>query len=205
MHLPEQRKAALRRIEMELDEADEMVSQMEIEVQGIPQALRPAYAARIKGAKAELARSKKAAKDTHAAAGRSELLGGGAHAHSDDPYGVDTDDRTRLLAGTATLEDGSRRLRESERIALETEQTGASILATLGRQREQIVNARETVRVRARPDVCTRAHGRTAQLGGHLDRTRERDAEGHDPQVGAVMAGCRARADAHAGCTSSAW
>jgi vesicle transport through interaction with t-SNAREs protein 1 len=129
---------------MELDEADEMVSQMEIEVQGIPQALRPAYTARIKAAKADLARSKRAAKDVHAQAGRSELLGGRAGASpSDDPY--DASDRTRLLQGTATLEDGSARLRESERIALETEATGASILATLGRQREQIVNARETV------------------------------------------------------------
>jgi vesicle transport through interaction with t-SNAREs protein 1 len=74
----EQRKAALRRIEMELDEADEMVSQMEIEIQGIPQALRPGYAARIKSAKAELAKGKKAAKDVHTQAGRSELLGRGA-------------------------------------------------------------------------------------------------------------------------------
>jgi hypothetical protein len=75
--IPEQRKTALRRIEMELDEADEMVSQMEIEIQGIPQALRPGYAARIKTAKAELLKGKKVVKDTHANAGRSELLGRG--------------------------------------------------------------------------------------------------------------------------------
>jgi vesicle transport through interaction with t-SNAREs protein 1 len=58
---------------------------------------------------------------------------------------VDNDQRTRLLAGTSTLEDGSRRLADSQRIALETEAQGADILRNLGRQREQIVNARETV------------------------------------------------------------
>jgi vesicle transport through interaction with t-SNAREs protein 1 len=60
---------------MELDEADEMVSQMEIEIQGIPQALRPGYTNRIKTAKADLARAKKSAKDVHTQAGRAELLG----------------------------------------------------------------------------------------------------------------------------------
>jgi len=141
----EQRKAALRRIEMELDEADEMVSQMEIEIQGIPQALRPGYTNRIKTAKADLARAKKSAKDVHTQAGRAELLGtrGSAMSPSDDPY--DASDRTRLLQGTATLEDGSRRLQDSQRIALETEEVGADILRSLGRQREQIVNARETL------------------------------------------------------------
>ncbi|OBZ74513.1 hypothetical protein A0H81_05811 [Grifola frondosa] len=50
-------KAALRRVEMELDEADEMVSQMEIEIQG------------------RLARYKKLSKDMHAQLSRADLLG----------------------------------------------------------------------------------------------------------------------------------
>ncbi|KAI0743168.1 vesicle transport v-snare protein vti1 [Daedaleopsis nitida] len=143
----EQRKAALRRVEMELDEADEMVSQMEIEIQGIPQSLRPSYQSRIKASKADLQRYKKLSKDLHAQASRAELLsrpGMGGTPTSDEPYGA-TSDRTRLLAGTALLEDGSRRLQDSQRIALETEEQGTDILRSLRGQREQIQNARDTL------------------------------------------------------------
>ncbi|KAI0659443.1 vesicle transport v-snare protein vti1 [Cubamyces menziesii] len=141
----EQRKAALRRVEMELDEADEMISQMEIEIQGIPQSLRPSYQSRIKASKADLQRYKKLSKEQHTQLSRSELLSRpGVSATSDEPYGA-TSDRTRLLAGTSLLEDGSRRLLESQRIALETEEQGADILRSLRGQREQIQNARDTL------------------------------------------------------------
>jgi vesicle transport through interaction with t-SNAREs protein 1 len=67
---------------------------------------------------------------------------------SDDPY---TDDpssyssRARLLQGTETLQDGSRRLDNAHRIALETEDVGADILRNLRGQREQIEHTRDTV------------------------------------------------------------
>ncbi|KAI6034245.1 snare region anchored in the vesicle membrane C-terminus-domain-containing protein [Pisolithus microcarpus] len=126
----EQRKAALRRADMELEEADEMVSQMEIEIQGIPQSIKPQYQTHL-----------------HSQFSRTELLASPGRAGtptSDEPYGS-TSDRTRLLAGTATLEDGTRRLQDSHRIALETEDQGAEILVNLRAQREQIENARDTL------------------------------------------------------------
>ena len=122
---------------------------MEIEIQGIPQSMRSSYQARIKASKADLQRYKKLSKELHAQASRAELLarpGMGGAPTSDEPYGS-TSDRTRLLAGTALLEDGSRRLMESQRIALETEEQGADILRSLRGQREQIQNSRDTVRV----------------------------------------------------------
>lgn len=140
----EQRKTALRRVEMELDEADEMVSQMEIEIQGIPQSLKPSYQTRIKSSKSELQRCKKLAKDLHAQVSRADLLGSRAFTPTDEPYGPSSD-RTRLLAGTTLLEDGSRRLLDSQRIALETEEQGADILRNLRGQREQIQNSRDTL------------------------------------------------------------
>jgi len=144
----EQRKTALRRVEMELDEADEMVSQMEIELQGMPQSIKPQYQARIKTAKTDLTRFKKLSKELHAQLTRSDLMGGAGGrpigpSSADDPYG--TSDRTRLLAGTALLEDGTKRLQDSQRIALETEEQGADILSNLRRQREQIENTRDTL------------------------------------------------------------
>ncbi|KAF7301368.1 t-SNARE coiled-coil-like proteiny domain-containing protein [Mycena indigotica] len=143
----EQRKASLRRAEMELDEADEMVSQMEIEIQGIPQSIRPQYQTRLRTAKADLSRYKKQYKDVHAQLARSALLSSSSnHTNftSDEPYGA-ASDRTRLLAGTAVLEDGSKRLQDSHRIALETENQGADILMNLRQQREQIINSRDTL------------------------------------------------------------
>ena len=121
---------------------------MEIEIQGIPQSIRPQYQSRIRSSKADLARFKKVSREMHAQASRADLFarGGGAPATSDEPYG--TSDRGRLLAGTTILEDGSRRLQESQRIALETEEQGADILRSLIGQREQIENARNTVRQR---------------------------------------------------------
>jgi len=117
---------------------------MEIELQGMPQSIKPQYQARIKSAKADLTRFKKLSKELHTQLTRSDLLGGVVGPSSaDDPYG--TSDRTRLLAGTALLEDGTRRLQDSQRIALETEEQGADILTNLRRQREQIENSRDTV------------------------------------------------------------
>ncbi|KAG9219111.1 hypothetical protein CCMSSC00406_0001521 [Pleurotus cornucopiae] len=159
----DQRKASLRRVEMELDEADEMasrsqidcdscsfigpqVSQMEIEIQGIPQSIRAQYQSRLRTAKADLARYKKLFKDSQAQVARSDLFSSkaGGFSSSDDPYS-DNSDRSRLLAGTSLLEDGSKRLQESHRIALETEDQGAEILMNLRTQREQIENSRNTL------------------------------------------------------------
>jgi len=144
----EQRKLTLRRVEMELDEADEMVSQMEIEIQGVPQSVRPQYHTRLRSAKADLSKYKKLLAESRSQFARSALLsstkqsGNSDYSSSDDPYG--SSDRTRLL-GTMLLEDGTRRLQESQRIALETENQGADILSNLRIQREQIENSRNTL------------------------------------------------------------
>ena len=128
---------------------------MEIEIQGIPQSIRPTYQSRIRASKADLARYKKLSREMHAQASRADLFTSSSRgpATSDEPYGSSSD-RARLLAGTTVLEDGTRRLQESQRIALETEEQGADILRSLVGQREQIENARNTVRV-CRPNaIC---------------------------------------------------
>ena len=61
---------------------------------------------------------------------------------SDDPYGENSD-RTRLLAGTQSLEESTRRLENSQRVALETEDIGSDILRSLRVQREQIEHSRD--------------------------------------------------------------
>jgi len=129
-----------------LDSSNIQVSQMEIEIQGIPQSIRSQYEIRLRSAKAELARYKKLLQEQHAQLARVDLLSSSQKtlSTSDDPYGTN-DGRAHMLAGTSLLEDGTRRLQQSQRVALETEDQGAEILMNLRSQREQIENARNTV------------------------------------------------------------
>jgi vesicle transport through interaction with t-SNAREs protein 1 len=121
---------------------------MEIEIQGVPRSMKSQYQARLKVIKADLTRCRKLSEDLRSQLARSELLPSrtilDGWPSSDEPYGS-TGDRTRLLAGMDILSDGSRRLLESQAIALETEEQGADILRSLRGQREQIENARDTV------------------------------------------------------------
>ncbi|KAJ9476115.1 t-SNARE VTI1 [Pseudozyma hubeiensis] len=146
----EAKKSTLRRAEMELEEADEVISQMDIEVQGFPQSVRSRYSVQIRGFKQEVQALTKEVR-----AGLSSSSGGsrGAYdpAYADDDADLEAADsatanRQRLLQGTASLEDGTRRLEESSRLALETEDLGADILRDLRSQREQIENSRDTLR-----------------------------------------------------------
>lgn len=88
-------------------------------------------------------------KDIRLESQRGELLSGSGYPNADDPYSDDPSaysSRTRLLQGTERLEDGSRRLDNAQRIALETEDVGAEILRNLRGQGEQIAHTRDTVR-----------------------------------------------------------
>ncbi|KAF5338046.1 hypothetical protein D9758_014253 [Tetrapyrgos nigripes] len=142
----EQRKATLRRVELDLDSADDLISQLEIEVQGIPASIRPQFSSRLKQAKIDMNRTKRLAKDMHNQVSRGDLLGPNKRFNmsSDSPYD-DANERTRLLAGHERLNDASRRLQDSTRLALETEDAGADILRALHIQGEQIANARGTL------------------------------------------------------------
>lgn len=139
----EQRKAVVRRVEMELDEADELISQMEVEIHGMPASIRSQYAARVKTSKTELNRWKATTKEVHTAAARDALLARGGTAISDDPYQGAISDRTRLLAGTQSLEQSTQRLENAQRVALESEDIGTDILRSLRVQREQIEHSRD--------------------------------------------------------------
>ncbi|KAF5379309.1 hypothetical protein D9757_007664 [Collybiopsis confluens] len=135
----EQRKATLRRVEIELDEADDIISQLELEIQGIPVSIRAQYTQRLKQVKLDLNRLKKVAKDSHSHLTRANLQLD-SPSRSDDPYDERADERNRLLSGHQVLADGSGRLDNSARLALETEDLGADILRNLRVQREQIQN-----------------------------------------------------------------
>jgi len=145
----EQRKSSLKRGESELDEAEEIISQMEIELPSMPVSIRNNYSTRLATSKQDLQKVKRTLKDTQRETQRSELLGGGRRGDPglrDEPYSdSDYDQRARLLQGTEILDDGSRRLENAHKIALETEDVGADILRNLRGQREQIEHTRDTL------------------------------------------------------------
>jgi vesicle transport through interaction with t-SNAREs protein 1 len=147
------------------------VSQLEVEIQGIPLSIKAPYTGRLKQAKADLMKYKRLSKDLHSQAARTDLLGGHkpATAGSDDPYDEQSD-RTRLLVGTESLNDGSRRITESTSIALETEAHGADILRTLRGQRDQIENSRNMVYLHVRPTISVNPLFQLHTADTHVDR-----------------------------------
>ncbi|ORY05844.1 V-snare-domain-containing protein [Basidiobolus meristosporus CBS 931.73] len=139
----EERKASIRATERELEEADEIVEQMEMEVFNLPQASRTRFQARLRGYKSELGNLKRDLKRISSSSGeREELLLGHTTLDLDS---VSMDQRARLLSGTERLSDSSRRLQDSHRLALETESVGVGILNDLRGQREQIQHTRDTL------------------------------------------------------------
>lgn len=135
----EPRKAAISRAERALEEANDLIGQMRLEKSNIPGNLKSKYNARFRNFEHDLDTIKR--KLESYTNDRSKLFG---DRYTDDP---DTDaqlqQRQQLLSGTDRLNRSSNRLRESQRLALETEQIGAGTLSDLHQQREQITNTRE--------------------------------------------------------------
>ena len=156
---------------------DEQISQLEIEVQGIPASIRGQYTTQLRQAKNELIRYQKIHKESLATMAPADFVpgtkGSGSVGTSDDPFG----ERTRLLAGAEILEDESRQIVNSTRIVFETETYGGDILKGLQGQREQIENARDAVSCHFSPSV---AHAITniscelqiQMLTGHMGKFR---------------------------------
>ena len=111
---------------------------MELELASLPSSERTKFQPRYKNCKSDHERLKSTFKQALSQDNdRTELLGDGP----DDADVMSFDQRNRLLVGTHRLNDASRRLEDSHRVALETEQIGISTLETLRSQREQITRA----------------------------------------------------------------
>lgn len=115
---------------------------MRIEKQNIPSAQKSKINTRFRNHQSDIDTSLRTL--TSLTSDRSALFGS---RYTDDPESGDPhlEQRQQLLRGTERLERSSGRLRESQRIALETEEIGANTLADLGRQRETIVHTRQTL------------------------------------------------------------
>ncbi|BGP54459.1 t-SNARE VTI1 [Rhodotorula sphaerocarpa] len=153
----DERRSAFRRIERELEEADEIVEQMAVEVQTADRD-KPALQAKLKEHKVALARHKSSLKSLLSSADRDDLLGAPPGSKADHVALDVEDDRTnspalsqaaaqrsKLLSGSDKLADGQRRLEESHRVALQTEDVGSTILRDLRGQRDVLEHTRDTL------------------------------------------------------------
>ncbi|KAK7544122.1 t-SNARE [Phyllosticta citribraziliensis] len=134
----EPRKAAIRQAERALEEAKELLDQMRIEKPNIPAPAKNKVNQRFRNLQHdidELGRKLKSLSSDKRA-----LFG---NRYKDDPAHDDQlEQRQQLLTGTDRLERSSGRLRESQRIALETEDIGRNTLSDLAAQRETIEHTR---------------------------------------------------------------
>lgn len=149
-HIPEQRgeerKSTVRAAERELEEAEEILGQMEMEILNMPHSTRTKLSANLRNYKTDMEKLKRDLKRviTYGTLGtdRNDLLGQDVRA---DLNVTSMDQRSRLLAGTDRLNATSRRLEESHRMALETEGIGQNILTDLRQQGEQLHHVRDTL------------------------------------------------------------
>ena len=117
------------------------LDQMRIEKQNIPSTTRSRINPRFRNYETDLDASKRKLKSL--SDDRKALFG---NRYSDNPGGDEQlEQRQQLLSGTERLDRSSQRLRESQRIAHETEDIGRGTLADLQVQRETIQHTRQTL------------------------------------------------------------
>ncbi|KAL8710425.1 MAG: hypothetical protein Q9220_005026 [cf. Caloplaca sp. 1 TL-2023] len=134
----EPRKSAVRLAERTLDEATELLGQMRIEKQNIPSATRSKVNQRFRNFESDIDAQKRKLKTL--SDDRKALFG---NRYSDNPDSdQQLEQRQQLLSGTERLDRSSQRLRDSQRIANETEGIGRDTLADLQLQRETIQHTR---------------------------------------------------------------
>ncbi|KAG8530965.1 uncharacterized protein KY384_004322 [Bacidia gigantensis] len=138
----EPRKSAVRLAERALEEAQELLDQMRLEKQNIPTSTRASINSRFRNHETDVDSLKRKLKSL--SSDKSALLGS---RYTDDPNQRDeqVEQRQQLLSGTDRLDRSSHRLRDSQRIANETEAIGQGTLADLQIQRETIQHTRATM------------------------------------------------------------
>ncbi len=119
---------------------------MDTEILSLPSNNRAAYNAKIRTFRTQLSNQEKQLKKYEDDEDRRQLFGNRSSSPASNGNNYkDFDQRQSLLKNNASLSRTSDRLRDSQRIANETEDVGANILNNLRGQREQLLNSRNTL------------------------------------------------------------
>ncbi|XP_063163230.1 vesicle transport through interaction with t-SNAREs homolog 1A isoform X2 [Candoia aspera] len=137
----DEKRQLVSNVEKQLEEARELLEQMELEVREIPSQSRAMYSSRVRSYKQEMEKLDtdfKRSRIAYSDEVRNELLR--------DDGNSSENQRAHLLDNTERLERSSRRLEAGYQIAVETEHIGQDILENLSHDREKIQRARERLR-----------------------------------------------------------
>uniref|UniRef100_A0A4W3ITX3 Vesicle transport through interaction with t-SNAREs 1A n=1 Tax=Callorhinchus milii TaxID=7868 RepID=A0A4W3ITX3_CALMI len=139
----DEKKHMVGNVEKQMEEARELLEQMDLEVREIPVQSRGMFSTRMKSYKQELEKLDKEFKRSRIAYSdevnlRNELLG--------DDGNTSENQRAFLLDNTERLERSSRRLEAGYQITVETEQIGQEILENLHHDKEKIQRSRDRLR-----------------------------------------------------------
>ncbi|KAM9325258.1 vesicle transport through interaction with t-SNAREs homolog 1A isoform 1-T1 [Gastrophryne carolinensis] len=143
-----EKKQMVMAVEKQLDEAKELLEQMDLEVREIPAQSRGMYSSRMRSYKQEMSKLDadfKRSRIAYSDEVRNELLGDDGNSSESQLIKLQ-EERAHLLDNTERLERSSRRLEAGYQIAVETEQIGQNILENLSQDREKIQRARERLR-----------------------------------------------------------
>ncbi|XP_033882998.1 vesicle transport through interaction with t-SNAREs homolog 1A-like isoform X1 [Acipenser ruthenus] len=144
----DEKKNMVVNVEKQLEEARELLEQMDLEVREIPVQSRGMHSTRLKSYKQELEKLEKDFKRSRIAYSdevRDELLGDDGNSSASQLIKL-RDERAHLLDNAEKLERSSRRLEAGYQIAVETEQVGQEILENLHHDREKIQRSRDRLR-----------------------------------------------------------
>lgn len=136
-----ERKSTLRWLQNELNEADDILTQIEFEIPSLAAEFKDHYQSKLRNNKSTLSKLKDETGRLLDSSDRHELLAGS----SDSPYYDDQQERQDLLLDVDRMDSTNARLENSHRVALDTEDVGAEILRNLRQQREQIENTHNTL------------------------------------------------------------
>ncbi|KAJ3068424.1 hypothetical protein HDU98_008388 [Podochytrium sp. JEL0797] len=138
----QEKRLTINQATRDLEEADELVAEMEITASSLPTSQKLKATALVRACREAIRSARKDLQKFNDE--RGQLLGRGGDAVMDVDSG-DLDQRERLLRGAEQLQNGSERLVNVQRIAIESESVGINTLSDLSRQREQIVRTRDTL------------------------------------------------------------
>ncbi|KAJ8547967.1 hypothetical protein K7X08_021203 [Anisodus acutangulus] len=135
----EPKKQQTSELKVGLDDADVLIRKMDLEARSLQPSLKATLLAKLREYKSDLNKLKKEVN-------KLALAGANQAAHDlesgmIDPHAASANQRERLAMSTERLDQSSDRIRESRRIALETEDLGVSILGDLHQQRETLLHS----------------------------------------------------------------
>ncbi|GAA6008441.1 hypothetical protein JCM10207_007110 [Rhodosporidiobolus poonsookiae] len=161
----EERRAACRRVQDELEEADEILDQMELEAKGKAKMMVQvrAFRGEVKGWRGKVASlSSVSDRDLLLSSAPSHSAYGAPITEDDDADYHTGAQRQRLLNSTATLNQSGGRLDNASRLAAENEEIGQGVLSSLVGQRMQLQNTNDQLE---EADVSvTRARGTITRM-----------------------------------------